>query len=712
LLDESIKATISQVYKSILAQSGFRSRLGQRVMIAEIAKTLSAPENRIVVAEAPTGTGKSLAYLTGALPVALAAGKKLVVATSTVALQEQIARKDLPRFLAASGLKASFVVAKGRGRYLCPVKLSAKTGYSAKQGDMFGMPVVESSRPERIYQSMCDALDAGSWDGDRDAFPVSIQNELWSSLTMDRGGCLGNACRFRGQCPALIARERIEKADIVIANHDLLLCDLAMGGGAILPSPADSIVVIDEAHSLPQRARSHFGGRVSFKALAKALALTQQALSAADDLGPGGSGRNGKKGKKGKDATAEARSEAKALSRAIVELSAVLDQGIPRSVADITTNDGCRQSRFRRGVVPSELSEMTGIASVSARALAKTLGKISEEVKKAIADGRANHATAEAIAGQLGGALGQIESAQSVFESFFEASGAAETSGPLVARWIETRSSRDGLEHSMEQCPTDVSGLLRGKLWSAAYGAVATSATLTALGRFEHFRREAGLPYEPQAVYLKLTSPFDYSRASLHIPSHASADPSDSKAHTAYVTMALPDLIEDGGEIGGTLVLFSSRRQLQEVREGLPEEIRQILLCQDELPRNALLDEHAARIGRGIPSVIFGLASFAEGVDLPGNLCRHVVIAKLPFDPPDSPAEATIAEEIEARGGNVFREVVLPKASIKLVQAVGRLMRTETDEGRITILDSRLRTKRYGKQLLNQLPGKLCSIPC
>lgn len=700
MLQEHLKQTISAAYKAILAQQGFRSRLGQRVMIAEIAKTLSTDESRLVVAEAPTGTGKSLAYLTAGVPLAQATGKKLVIATSTVALQEQIARKDLPRFLATTEMSAKFVVAKGRGRYLCPVKLSAKTGYGGRQGDLFGMNATESSRPEQVYQAMIDALDAGTWDGDRDAFSCAVSDELWSPLTMDRGGCLGNACRFRTQCPALMARARIESSEVVVANHDLLLSDLAMGGGAILPVMKDAIVVIDEAHSLPHRARVHFGGQVSFRALSRGLTSLNAILGGVDDLGPGGKGK-----RKKRDSTQDARDAANTLSRMLAEFQAVLDRGIPKSLADITASEGKRIVRFRRGIVPSELAELSGLASESAKGLAKLLEKIAAEVKSAIADGRANHATAEAMAGRLGEAVGQVDRARSALASFAEGGN---EDGPLVARWIETRNTRDGLEHTLEHCPTDVSGLLRGLLWNEAYGAVVTSATLTALGRFEHFRREAGLPYEPGAVYLKLASPFDHSRARISVPGHASADPSDAKSHTEYVALSLPDLIE---ETGGTLVLFASRKQLQEVRERMSDEVRQVLLCQDEMPRPLLLEEHARRIGSGLPSVIFGLASFAEGVDLPGDLCRHVVIAKLPFDPPDSPAEATLAEAIEARGGNVFQEIVLPKASVKLVQAAGRLLRTEDDSGSITILDSRLRTKRYGPQLLRHLPGKLVNIP-
>jgi ATP-dependent DNA helicase DinG len=289
-----------------------------------------------------------------------------------------------------------------------------------------------------------------------------------------------------------------------------------------------------------------------------------------------------------------------------------------------------------------------------------------------------------------------------VFDSF------SNSTDSVVARWVEIYDRSNGQkEYSIEQRPTNVAGALKRTLWSRAHAVVVTSATLRSMGGFEHFRLKAGLPREPEAAYVDLESPFDYSRAALRIPTHAGADPANAKNHTDYIILSLPDLIESSG---GTLVLFSSKAQLLKVREGLPEGVAQIILSQNDMPKNVLLAEHARRIAQGLPSVIFGLASFAEGVDLPGDLCRHVIIAKLPFEPPGGPVEATIAEAIEARGGNVFMEIMLPNVCIRLIQAVGRLIRQETDQGTITILDSRLKTKRYGRSLLSNLPSELRTI--
>jgi ATP-dependent DNA helicase DinG len=143
---------------------------------------------------------------------------------------------------------------------------------------------------------------------------------------------------------------------------------------------------------------------------------------------------------------------------------------------------------------------------------------------------------------------------------------------------------------------------------------------------------------------------------------------------------------------------------MREVADNLPEQIKNLLLIQSDRSKEILLSEHFSRIHNDLPSILFGLASFAEGLDLPGKACSHVIIAKLPFDAPDDPVDQTLAEWIEHRGGNSFFEITLPKASMKLIQAVGRLIRSETDTGTVTILDTRLKTKNYGRLMLKSLP--------
>ena len=172
----------------------------------------------------------------------------------------------------------------------------------------------------------------------------------------------------------------------------------------------------------------------------------------------------------------------------------------------------------------------------------------------------------------------------------------------------------------------------------------------------------------------------------------------------AYTTEVLVQVERQVDATKGTLALFTSRRMMEEVHAGLSPALKSITLVQGERSKHEILDKHAEKVKDGKGSLIFGLASFSEGVDLPGALCEHVIITKLPFSVPDSPVEATYSEWLEAEGRNPFMEMAVPDACIKLVQACGRLIRTETDVGKITILDKRIITKRYGPAMLSSLP--------
>jgi len=247
--------------------------------------------------------------------------------------------------------------------------------------------------------------------------------------------------------------------------------------------------------------------------------------------------------------------------------------------------------------------------------------------------------------------------------------------------------------------PILAASTLRRNLWQRAYGVLLCSATLTALGRFERLRSRAGLPENTHCQVVP--SPFDYAKAGLLRVPDLKVEPSDSAAHSAAISAVLPELLEASQ---GSLVLFSSRRQMQEVFEALPVEFAERILLQGAKSKQKILEAHRERIENGQPSVLFGLASFAEGIDLPGALCEHVVIAKIPFAVPDEPVEATLAEWIKASGGNPFMQISVPDASLKLIQACGRLIRSENDSGTITLLDRRLLTRPYGKAILASLP--------
>ena len=268
-----------------------------------------------------------------------------------------------------------------------------------------------------------------------------------------------------------------------------------------------------------------------------------------------------------------------------------------------------------------------------------------------------------------------------------------------MARWLTLAESGSLFDIEVNASPILAAEMLRRNLWNVAYGVLVTSATLTALGTFDRFRMRAGLP--KAAVTAVVPSPFHHADAGVLRVPDLKADPRDATAHTAAIIRELPALVEGSR---GTLVLFSSRKQMQDVFDGLERDWRKQVFIQGNLSKQETLNKHKARVDGGDSSVLFGLASFAEGVDLPGAYCEHVVIAKIPFSVPDDPVEAALAEWIEARGGNPFMEISVPDASLKLVQACGRLLRTEQDRGTITLLDRRLVTQRYGKAILNALP--------
>lgn len=209
----------------------------------------------------------------------------------------------------------------------------------------------------------------------------------------------------------------------------------------------------------------------------------------------------------------------------------------------------------------------------------------------------------------------------------------------------------------------------------------------------------SGVPRESE--YLRVMSPFDFQNKGRLLIPDMTAEPNQVEQHTKEIVAYLNDNIDVDG---ASLVLFSSRRQMEEVAQAVSDVIKDIMLIQGEQSKRVILDSHKARIDDGKGSLLFGLASFAEGVDLPGNYLTSVYIAKIPFAVPDDPVEATLAEWIQKRGGNPFMEITIPDASLRLVQATGRLLRSEKDAGDIHILDKRLKTKRYGSQLIQSLP--------
>lgn len=284
MLSAELKSQIQGAYTRFLEAKELKPRYGQRLMIAEVAKALGAikedeeghreGEPAVVAVEAGTGTGKTVAYSLAAIACAKASGKRLVIATATVALQEQIVHKDLPDLLRNSGLAFSFALAKGRGRYLCLSKLDVLLQEGQAQSataqlfadDGFNIDVDETS--SKLFNQMIERLAGNRWDGDRDSWPEAIDDAHWAQLTTDHSQCTNRHCPNFQQCAFYKAREGMTKVDVIVTNHDLVLADLALGGGAILPDPRETLYVFDEGHHLPDKAIGHFAHFTRLRATA------------------------------------------------------------------------------------------------------------------------------------------------------------------------------------------------------------------------------------------------------------------------------------------------------------------------------------------------------------------------------------------------------------------------------------------------------------
>jgi ATP-dependent DNA helicase DinG len=698
VLSGELKETIQSSYRAWLQARQFRPRRGQREMIAHISRTLTGQAPRIIAVEAGTGTGKTAAYCMAAIPIARALGKTVVISTATVALQEQVVLRDLPDLASRADLKFTYALAKGRGRYVCLKRLDDRL----RDSDQVEIPMFEEVGADGmvLYQAMLNAFASRAWNGERDTWTDGLDEGLWRAVTTDHRGCSNNKCSFFRQCPFFRARGELDGVDVIVANHDLVLADLSLGGGAVLPDPEESIYIIDEAHHLPEKTQRHFTVSMRIRGTTQwvdtvsgVLGSLTQRFGRPDELLHHANSAAGHAGN---------------FAAALAELGESVTE-LPFEARD----EDLGTHRFALGQVPDSLAELANAALEPISALSEDIRQVHELLQKALA-GELNWEKSFAAEDWLP-AVGQLETRAlanialladyahanapvnaraSTMAAPGDADDVSDAAASLQARWVNNAFA----DLELVSAPIQPGRLLRDSIWSRCYGAVCTSATLTASGRFDRFFERAGLH---GVAGVRIPSPFDFQRiASFTVPEMRS-DPRDFSEHSREVAALLPELLHDDPS---GLVLFTSWRQMNEVLAQLPDKFQAKLKIQGKGSKQALLVDHRQAVDDGEASYIVGLASFAEGVDLPDDYCRHVVIVKLPFAVPDDPVDQAMAEWVEARGGNAFYEISVPDAALKLVQACGRLIRHEHDHGKITLLDRRIVTQRYGRALLESLP--------
>ncbi|MDQ5921880.1 MAG: ATP-dependent helicase DinG [Pseudomonadota bacterium] len=643
--------------------------------------------SNICLIEAPTGTGKSLAYLLPGIVAAQKLGKKLVVATATKTLQNQLMEKDIPSLIRHSGIKFAYAMAKGRSNYLCPYQLELASQNLV--GDMFNNAAHEREQLQQIRHWFNQKI----WDGDLDLAPVRIDNKVRANITIDKDRCLAYSCPYNqkeeSSCPFYLNREKLKTCEVIVTNHSLLLADINLGAGSVLPcKPDDYLLCVDEGHNLADNALGSFSKSFELKHTSDNCHNLSKLI-----YNPGHNGY----------LLAEV-AICDAILEQVTDLTVILDeiwQLLRQNVHLFTDNQLILNDYLNPNLGNAFHERFVSVAYIASELYAN-LTKVADIFKEKLKSGA--DFLIENNLSKLGFYLSSIESILLTSQYIINQDDSRYNAN---AKWIEIKSVSGQEDFVINAGLTHVGNILSNKLWLKVHSVLITSATLAIGNNFKYYLHKLGLNLLDKVITCKLSSSFEYSKqAQIVVPRFKCApDFTTRDQFTKELAEYLAKTLNytDGF---GTLVLFFNRNQLQEVYAALPKEIQRYILLQTEfVGSQRLLNEHKKNIDKGQPSVIFGLNSFAEGVDLPALYCIHVIITKLPFETHKNPHNMVQEYWIRYEKGNYFLEVALSETCIRLIQAAGRLIRDENDYGQLSICDNRLVTKPYGTILLDALPN-------
>ncbi|MGC2620541.1 MAG: ATP-dependent DNA helicase, partial [Acidobacteriaceae bacterium] len=618
----------------------YEFRRGQLEMAQAIERAFT--DNRHLIVEAGTGTGKTLAYLLPALRAAAATGRRVIISTGTKNLQEQLFFKDVPFLESLLGpLRVCYM--KGRANYLCRHKLFA----------LRNQPILSGLEEISQYQAIAE-WEKTTETGDRvEIEDLPEASLLWSKLDARSEACLGQTCPDYGRCFITEMRRRAAESDIVIVNHHLFFADLAIrqsSGGSpdagVLPEAG--IVVFDEAHELEDVASSYFGiglSNLRFEELARDIESLLR-----------GSG--------------ELKSEVVTAAQMIRERSRLFFAALPtRPAIGDRANSGDGRMPFTNR---EDFLEVQGDVYLG---VLNALHRMEGELERL-----RNAEDAQPLRRRTGTTREQLKFLM-------------ESEDRNTVFWLERRGGRQLSTH-LQATPIDVSELLRELLFKNYPSVVLTSATLTVQGGFSHIRKRLGLD---DARELVVPSHFKYDRQALLYLPPGMPDPREPNFQDEAVRRIRRML-----EItrGRAFCLFTSYQQMRDLYERLLVEVPFPLLLQGTAPRKTLLEEF-----RITPNaVLFGTSSFWQGVDVQGEALSCVIVDRLPFAVPTDPIVQARMRAIEEAGGKPFFEYQVPSAVIALKQGFGRLIRSLDDRGVLMLLDPRLERQRYGRVFLESLP--------
>ncbi|HEK2072336.1 TPA: ATP-dependent DNA helicase DinG [Proteus mirabilis] len=687
-LSQSVKTQISQWYKALPEHiEGFIPRAPQREMIAEVAKTFSDESGRHLIIEAPTGVGKTLSYLIPGIALSREEKKPLIISTANVALQDQIYSKDLP-LLKKIIPDLTFTGAFGRGRYLCPRNLEAICATEGEQIDLMFLLEdkvdVATSAEREICQELKHDFTSFGWDGLRDHHKRALTDSLWRKISTDKMNCLGRNCQYYHRCPFFLARREIDEVDVVITNHALVMA--AMESESVLPDAKNILLVLDEGHHIPDVARDalEVEGEVTLSALNMQL----------DNI-----------------------------TRHVSQYLAQFIPVKPPKLADPIRFDAhiakMREAyqdveHFTRTLLPErsendeylfplgQLPEQLLLCCQNLFKLTDGLKMLGESILNDLTERTAKEDVVRLHRAILTTSrmVGYLEN----MAKLWRLATLEQTSKAPVSKWLTRRYDKKQSHLYLHCAGIRVSEQLTQLLWKNIPHVVIASATLRSLNSFSRIQELTGLSEHFDDRFITLSSPFMHERQGKLVIPKMRNEPTmaNEKAHLKEMARYFRQgMVENHHR--GQLVLFSSQRAM----EGFLDEVKDLrlsLLVQGDQPRYRLVETHCKRIDAGDNSVLIGLQSFAEGLDLKGDYLTQVHIHKIAFPPVTDPVIVTEGEWLKSLKRYPFEVQSLPSASFNLIQQVGRLIRSHHCHGEVVIYDRRLLTKNYGSRLLTALP--------